>query len=519
MKPRKVHAHEKGLTAIAVGVSFTVKFTSTTAVTKTARSMKALVELATHRTCEHHPILTSIIRADSVKDSGDDSSVEYFCTNPRGLEVHVANALKFWEEPFNLPDTCLIQKRLTEEARQVVDTSKSLFSLTATKYIDEYLVCYLVISHAITDGTSIFNIIDTFCHFLSDEVVEVAAVSAKKGHTELYFPVEVDRDLVEELLSDPRCTAEPDIRFAENSASMLKLPPLTKATCDHIHNGYMKVIFREFEAEITARILHNCREHKVTFQALLSAVSSLALLKGLHYSQHSTEKRNQKLRWDAPVFQFCPVNLRRFLKIAVNTSGIGPNGNTAPSNDSGKISANCSGGVWWKQSPFESFDKLSDRLFWSDLVRHDTYEQICACLESSYPLQYLQRGSAGQPCNPYTLAACSIGNISIVKQRYGTSVFVHDINMQVGIYAPNHESYLNPTVPEAMLTGDTPAHLMLHAYTVFGRLKISGEYYAYSDEFSTLFYEEIVRLLLLAGSDQCAGEGVRVGDLLPSLDF
>lgn len=472
MDARKLQAHEKSLTAINVCVSFTVKVQHFAGGNHSAENH---VRWAYNRTCNLYPILLCVVRKN-------EQNCDYFEMNPGG-QSSVERLVSFTKQSCEIPPKDTIQAQLTDEARRPTDISKGLFSLKVVQYIDG-LVFHLIISHAITDGTSIFGIVDTICHYLSDAANNSAD----------YFSVSHNRDLVGELLADPRCTEAPDSRFAEDSSTMMKLPKLTETNCDKDNNGCMRVLFYELDPETTAAILKNCRKHKVSFQALISAASSLALLKALNSANELDESK-----WNSSVFQFCPANMRRFLLAS----------SESPAD---RISANCSGGVWWKQAPFKSYDTLSNRLFWSDLVLQDTYQQMLACLGSSYPLQQMHRGETGETYNPYTMAACSIGNITCVKQQYGTDLVVQDVTMQVGIYASSEEAYQNPVVPEVVLSNEVPAHLMLHAYTVFGRLKVSGEYYAYSNEYAALFYDEIVRILIESGSDRC-GEEVRVGDL------
>eukprot|EP01039_Chlorochromonas_danica_P008846 gene8846-9753_t len=461
---RRLQSYERIITAMNVSVAFTVKLSTPPEV-----SVQAEIERAFKQTCEMYPILTYVV-------SKNEENADWYYKSATSSLVNVS------EENTVVPHKDSINLQLENAARSTTDKSKELYSFQAIKYLDG-IVFYFVVNHAITDGTSIFSVVDTFCHYLSSS--EDASP---------YFAA-TDRDIVGELLADPRSSAEANERFSEDTSTMLKFPKLTEANCDRTNNGCMRVVFRELSVETTAAILSNCRKHQVSFQALLASAASLALFKLLQHAGELTEAH-----WNSPICQLCPANLRRFLP-------------TSPDFPVERATGLGVGSLWWKQAPFQSYSVLGERLFWSDLVHADAHKPMYACLDSTYPFQNVQRGETGQACNAYTLMTSSVGNMTVLKPAYGSTVTLQDVTMQASFYAASQEAYLNPIVPEAMITHGMPGHLMLHAYTVFGRMKVSGEYYAYAADFAAYYYDEVVRILTEAGSDAAGSAEWRVKDV------
>jgi hypothetical protein len=104
-----------------------------------------------------------------------------------------------------------------------------------------------------------------------------------------------------------------------------------------------------------------------------------------------------------------------------------------------------------------------------------------------------------------------VGNITVVKPTYG-ALQVDHVWLQAGFYAASMEAYKNPAVPAPMIN-NAPGFVMLHAYTVFGALHVSGSYYAYDNAYIRQYYDEVVRLLTCVGSAQGAKADLTVGDI------
>jgi hypothetical protein len=108
--------------------------------------------------------------------------------------------------------------------------------------------------------------------------------------------------------------------------------------------------------------------------------------------------------------------------------------------------------------------------------------------------------------------ASSVGNITVVKPAYGT-LLVDNVYLQAGFYAASMEAYAAPAVPAPLINSGAPGFVMLHAYSVFGSLRITGSYYAYGTEYIKQYYDEVVRLLLRAGSAEAENPELKVCDI------
>jgi len=394
--------------------------------------------------------------------------------------------LKFLEAGGKIPSKEDIHRRLVDEARKPSQKDKCLFTLTAVQHVDG-LVFFLVVNHGVTDGTSVFPIVDSLCRNIASIVDFDDQDLTTPIHDEL---VPVPRDLVAEVLADSRMSEPEDSGLSEDYSTLLKLPKLTADNSDATSGGCMRCIFLEVDRDTTAAILANCRLHKVSFQALLGAVASLALYKLLSISGELDEAA-----WNASVVHTCPMNLRRYLQAAE------------------KISSCLSSGLTFRQPSPGSAEGLLGREFWAELVERDVQTPLRACIDSNFALHCMKRVHEGRPVPPSTLITSSVGNISSVQEHYGSSVSLRDVTMQAGFYAPSQEGYDHPTVPAAMISAGMPGHAMLHAYTVFGRLKLSGEYYAYTAAFIGQYFEEVHRLLCWAGTAEAEQPHIRVGDM------
>jgi hypothetical protein len=91
---------------------------------------------------------------------------------------------------------------------------------------------------------------------------------------------------------------------------------------------------------------------------------------------------------------------------------------------------------------------------------------------------------------------------------------VSDVFMCVGLWSHSETQFAHPIVPDSMINTHQPGYVLLHAYTVFGSLKLTGEYYGFSREFITPYYHEVERILRFVGSNTGGSEEeVRVGEV------
>ena len=403
-------------------------------------------------------------------------------------EYDIKQYLEYSIEEIPIPlDKIAVQ--LSNEARRIVDVAVSLFKLKAIQYSNG-LLFYLVINHAITDGPSMFAIVDTFLQFLGS-IMDTTFV--------LSVPASTNRDLIGELLQDSRCYSETDYRFNVAHDNILKFPRLVDSNMDSKNNGCIRLLHRELCATVTSGIIHSCKKHGVSVQALLSAVGALSFFHLLQSSGVSSD-----LLWNNQIMLIAPVNMRRYLS-------------TSTEYPLERITAQGSVSYWWKVNPFRSEAFLSQRLFWSDYILNEAHLPILDGLNSSYLHQSLLKGEQGSPAFgslPYSVMVTSMGNISILKKNYGLNVVLEDIIMQAGLCAKNQFEYDNPIVPNEAIENGASGEMWLHAYTVFGCLKLTGEYYGYSEEYVKLYYDEIIRILIILGSHAISdNDELRVGDL------
>jgi len=402
-------------------------------------------------------------------------------------DVPVEECLTYIVDPVPLPVGKAVALQLVEESRRLADLTQSLFALRAVQHSD-YLMFYLVINHTIVDGPSIFKVVDVFLQHLASQVDETFAVTA---------PPALDRDIIGEVLANSLSSTEPpeNSLLKNTPAHMMTFPVLTDANCDALNNGCVRSVYRELTTEATACILKACRKNQVSFQSLLSAVSALALIKLLH--------RTRELKWDVPIVQMTPANLRRFLAP----------GSTDRSVDS--IIAMGAAFLRWQMQPLQSCESLSTRLFWSEFVHSGAHRPIQDTLNSNYLLQSVHGGETGSvpyERQNYSVTSTSLGDLSAVVQKHYGALTVHDIHMHAGIWSNTQAQFDHPVVPTGLVNTNTPGFALMHAYTAFGRLKLTGEYYAYSEEFIMPYYDELERILVAVGSFEQSAE-VKVGDV------
>ena len=182
-----------------------------------------------------------------------------------------------------------------------------------------------------------------------------------------------------------------------------------------------------------------------------------------------------------------------------------------------RIPAQGSVSFWWDMHTLGSEQAFCDRLFWTDYIWNEAHRPLLEGLNSDYLHQALCRGERGSPAFgslPYSLCLTSVGNITLIKKQYGVHLEVGDIAMQAGFYAASEAHYEHPEVPPSVVDSGKPGEMWVHAYTVFGRLRLTGEYYGYSEAYASLYYDEVVRLLTLIGSEVGEYDELKVGDVL-----
>jgi hypothetical protein len=115
----------------------------------------------------------------------------------------------------------------------------------------------------------------------------------------------------------------------------------------------------------------------------------------------------------------------------------------------------------------------------------------------------------------YTLVTTSVGNVtaSVLRKEYGHGHGPAVLTVQVGFYAASQEQYEHPAVPASSINSGAPGQAWIHAYTVFGRLKLTGGYNTYKSSCIAQYYDEVVRLLVQVGSDAGVSVGLTVGDV------
>jgi hypothetical protein len=433
------------------------------------------------RTATDHAILRYSVDSDNSVVSLKELGVST-------LEFKENVFFKDVEFPTSMPTKDVVRTRLIDEARRPSDNTKSLFTLTAEKYTDG-VVFFLVVNHGISDGTSIFSIVNSFCRN-----VELVLNGPNLAGDDAYFLANnqalIPRDLVQELLDNPVMHEEEDPALSEDYSNLLKFPKLNDENSDAAKNGCIRCIFLDVDCAGTSAILANCRRHRVSFQSLLAAAASLALYKLLSISGELDAEV-----WKAPVVHICPMNMRRYVQGADSQSSC------------------LSSTLLFRQPAPNSCDGLLARTFWADLVHRDVHKPLYACINSPFAFHSLKRIQEGRPIPPATIITTSVGNITSLKESYGSLFALEDVTMQAGFYAASEEGFLRPTVPPAMIAAGMPGHAMLHAYTVFGRLQLTGEYYAYSTPFIRQYYDEVLRVMLWAGSADAESDTIKVGDM------
>lgn len=218
MKARSLHLLEQYVCAVNASVAFSVKYSA-------KAPLPAQIQSALVQTTRAIPVLSCAFTYNEEKKAniGDRLAVMQDC-------------LEYCEQAsHDMPVGSVVSSLLVEEARRTTDETKYLFALKAVQYANG-LIFYLVVNHSITDGTSVFSIVDTFLQYLAAEV--------DGTELQLSVPAPSERDLVGELLSDARCSSETHPLFAESYPDMLKFPAITASNVDAINNGCMRVIYR-----------------------------------------------------------------------------------------------------------------------------------------------------------------------------------------------------------------------------------------------------------------------------------
>jgi hypothetical protein len=387
----------------------------------------------------------------------------------------------------NLPDNAALHLNTIEKARLPAQNDKRLFVLHAQSY-DNGCAFDFVMNHGFTDGTSIFYIVDAFLSHLSGLLSGAAELSFESALSK--HPMQGMRDLIAEVLQDPRVQEPEDFRLTDDYSVLLKFPKVTDTNVGRETNGCIRTHFMQLDAGASAAILANCRRHKVSFQSLLSGCAALSLMKLIH----DTPGELDESKWAAPIVHMVPVNMRRYLA------------------HDARESSSLAGAAIWKQPGFQSAATLADRAFWSDLIAGDIHAQLNACLNSASPLQFLHRLNEGKSFPATSVMASSVGNIAVLKPAYGTLV-VDNVYLQAGFYSASMETYAAPAVPAALINSGAPGFVMLHAYSICGALHLSGSYYAYGTEYIKQYYDEVVRLLLRAGSVEAENPELKVGEV------
>lgn len=459
---------------MSVGVSFVLSAVHQDfSITDVRNAIKLTV-------CEHSVFRTIIHRNPDVP--GEATLVELSKEALEFEDESIVSLSVFDEE---LPSKDALNTMFADECRCPGFSSKSLFKLKARKY-GSAIVCYLIVNHGVTDGTSVFAIVDSFCESLS------TVLTRRDEFDEILRTTDIAplRDLFGELAEDPRVNETEDPRFAADYSKNLKFPKLTTENADSLNNGCFRAVFRELDEATSAAVLSNCRAHGVSVQSLLSAAGALALVKILHQSGELDEDK-----WNSPIIHSVPINMRRFLK-----------------NNADRVSSTVSSCLAWSEPPFGSLEALSLRSFWKDLVAVDMHAAIRTCVDSSFPHQFIPRLEAGKSIPPRSMMSSSVGNITSVKPQYAAFKLL-DVTLEAGFFCGSEEAYLNPAIPPGMVGSGGPGFVLLHAYSVFGRLKLTGAYYAYSTAFISQYYDEVYRILCVAGTTAGANAELRVGDV------
>lgn len=85
-----------------------------------------------------------------------------------------------------------------------------------------------------------------------------------------------------------------------------------------------------------------------------------------------------------------------------------------------------------------------------------------------------------------------------LKRDYGTLKLL-DLVFEAGVYAPDEVTFTNPTVPRGR-----GGYAMLHAYTLFNTLRLTGSYYAYTERYIRQYLDCIEHMLSVVGSGDCS---------------
>lgn len=473
MASRVLHKYEQHVGVMSVGVSFVISDLSENV---SIHDLRNAIKLTL---CEHS-VFRTIIQRDADKP-GEANLVQL---SEQLLKFEDDCFVSCTEHAEELPSKARISSRLVDECRCPGFSAMGLFKLKAAKYQDG-IVFYLIVNHGVTDGTSVFAIVDSFCENLSIALTRRSEID----NILLTRTVQPLRDLFQELLDDPKVTEAEDSRFTDDYSKIMKFPTLTDDNADAANNGCIRAVFLEFDESTSAAVLANCRKHGVSVQALLCSAAALAMIKLKHIAGELDEDK-----WNTPIVHCVPVNMRRFLQ------------------DADRISSSVSSCLTWCEAPFGSWEALADRPFWKDLVAQDMNAAIRACVESNFPHQFIPRLEQGKAIPPTSLMSSSVGNITSVKPQY-EAFKLRDVTMQAGFFCASDEAFLNPAIPPGMVGSGAPGHVMLHAYSVFGRLKITGSYYAYSTAFIAQYYDEVYRILSVAGSAAGDNEELRVRDI------
>lgn len=486
MSERVLHKFEQYIGFMSVTAMFSVTQDSSSLSISKSEVVRALL-----LTMREHQILRHVISANAREETTPGTL--YLVKLDDNVPFDGEQFLEWREYEEIAPDLTTRKLAMVNEARKPMDSSKNLFRLKVAKYSD-CCVFTLAVSHSICDGKGIFCIVDTFCEsmvsLLDTHIDDKQFAATLASRSELPL-----RDLVAEVLLDPKVSDIQNENFNTEQGKILAFPALTDSNTDASNNGCIRALFYDFDTATSAKIMANCHTNGVTFQSLLSATAGLAFTKLLHSMGELDDEK-----WNTPIVQHCPISMRRFLKDADN------------------ISACISSGLRWTQGAFGSYDALKERMFWSDLVSKANLAPLRECVDGTYPFQVLARMNNALPTPPFTVMTSSVGAVQM-KSEYGFGsrepavLQVRDVAFLAAFFAQNWEGYAKPEVPAAMINSGMPGYMMLHAYSALSCLHLSCGHFAYASPFAATYYDEIVRILTVAGSETGAATDLKVGDV------
>ena len=90
------------------------------------------------------------------------------------------------------------------------------------------------------------------------------------------------------------------------------------------------------------------------------------------------------------------------------------------------------------------------------------------------------------------MVTSSMGVVPL-KRDYGRMQLL-DVVFEAGVYAPSDDAFRNPAVPAGR-----GGYGMLHAYTLFGALRLTGSYYAYKESYIGQYFDCIEHMLRVIG--------------------